>query len=75
MNKEEAAKKIAALTEQAEQLVREAQAVANEHTLDFYFSIAYGMGGYYTGHGSDWEPSEHEYGLDEDGWAASSNSC
>ena len=40
MNKEQAAKKIAELTAQAEQAFRDAEALADKHELEFSFSLA-----------------------------------
>lgn len=46
-----------------------AKALADKYKLDFHFSPAYGMGGYYNG-----DPDERsEYS--EDGWRPSSQSC
>ena len=72
MTKEEAAKAISEKTEAAMKLIREAEAIANEHSLDFYFDVAYGMGGYYHGRPSlnDWNESNYEAG-----WSPSSQSC
>lgn len=69
----EAAKKISELISKAQSLVYEAEALADEHGLEFSMDIGgYGMGGtYYSAKyleesGSRWR---------EEGWNASSQSC
>lgn len=67
MNKEEAAKRIADLTNQAMDLIKQAEKIANEFGVDFSFDVAYGMGGTYYPEGHKWAKSV--------GWQASSHSC
>lgn len=69
----EAAKKIEELTSQAQQLVWEAESIADEHGLEFTLDIGgYGMGGTYYS-----EAYVEREGLrwSEPGWNASSHSC
>lgn len=71
--KREAAAKIEELTSQAQQLVWEAEALADEHGLEFTLDIGgYGMGGTYYS-----EKYHEEQGMrwSEPGWNASSQSC
>ena len=68
MTKQEAAAKIADLVAQAHNAINEAESLADEHKLDFSFSVAYGMGGTYY-------PAGHKYGWTEEGWNPSSHSC
>lgn len=68
MNKEVAVSEIAELVARAEDAIRKAEALADEHGLEFSFSPAYGMGGYYVGAGADNTWSEQ-------GWNPSSMSC
>lgn len=72
--KQEAAKAINTLLEQAQSLIWEAEGIADTHDLSFTMNMgSYGMGGSYS-------PVEDgavdEYGdLIESGWNASSQSC
>lgn len=71
--KREAAAKIEELTSQAQQLVWEAESIADEHGLEFTLDIGgYGMGGTYYS-----EKYHEEQGMrwSEPGWNASSQSC
>jgi hypothetical protein len=62
VNKEEAAKKIADLLEQADALIAQAVGVSEESGISFYWDgPKYGMGGYYN--------------PEEDGWNTSAHSC
>lgn len=70
MTKEEAVAKIAQLVSQAEGNISEAAELADEFSLDFNFSPAYGMGGNYYGEGHPWIN-----GYTEQGWNPSSMSC
>lgn len=72
MTKEEAAKLIDDKTTEAMNLIREAEAIADQYKLDFSFSVAYGMGGWYYG---DPEDRDTEYDDEPDGWCPSSQSC
>ena len=49
----------------------------NEHGLEFSWDLAYGMGGWYTGAGSeDWYQDEWDEREEGKGyWASSSQSC
>ena len=75
VTKKEASTEIATKVKLALALVKEAEALADEHGLEFSVNIAYGMGGWYTGKGSreDWDSSESTEG--DFGWSASSQSC
>lgn len=67
----EATEQIAKLLSQAEELVREAQAIADDTGVTFDLDIGgYGMGGYY-----DPNDREDQWGNDNGGWHASSQSC
>lgn len=57
MSREEAVVKLAELTSQIRSSIREAEAFAIEHKLDFSLDIAYGMGGYFDGDEGEWNPS------------------
>jgi hypothetical protein len=57
MTKEEAVAKIADLVVEAYSAINEAESLADEHGLDFSFSPAYGMGGWYDGEDQCWNPS------------------
>lgn len=68
---QEATEQIAKLLSQAEELVREAQAIADDTGVTFDLDIGgYGMGGYY-----DPNDREDQWGNDNGGWHASSQSC
>lgn len=68
---QEATQQIAKLLSQAEELVREAQAIADDTGVTFDLDIGgYGMGGYY-----DPNDREDQWGNDNGGWHASSQSC
>lgn len=85
MDKKEATAKIAELTAEAKAKVREAQDLADKYGVEFSFSIAYGMGGYYQPQYkegvSEWNSSDYYESScynddDEDaGWRSSSQSC
>lgn len=71
--KREAAAKIEELTSQAQQLVWEAESLADEHGLEFTLDIGgYGMGGTYY---SEKYHEEQGFRYSEPGWNASSQSC
>lgn len=57
MERQEAVKQISELTQQAYELIRQAQVIANEAEVDFCFDVAYGMGGTYSGEDGEWYPS------------------
>lgn len=68
---QEATEQIAKLLSQAEELVREAQAIADDTGVTFDLDIGgYGMGGYY-----DPNDREDQWGNDNGGWHASSQNC
>jgi hypothetical protein len=71
MDARELKKDIEKLLGQAQALVHEAEAIADEHGLTFSLDIGgYGMGGYY-----DPNDREDQWGNDNGGWHASSQSC
>lgn len=74
--KQEAGAQISKNTDEAQRLIREAQSIADEHGLEFYFCVSYGMGGSYTGHQKpdNWDSSD-DYYDEESGWSPSSQSC
>lgn len=74
--KKEAAVEMATKVELAMALIKEAEALADEHGLDFSINVAYGMGGWYTGkrNQEDWDSSAIE-AEENYGWSASSQSC
>lgn len=59
--------------DQARQLLKECQALADQHALSFSFNPAYGMGGTYYGKGNE------EWSSSSDGsegeWVSSSSQC
>lgn len=55
---------------EAESLIRECEAIADEHKLMFSFGLAYGMGGDYYG-----DENERDEDYFDGGWAASSRGC
>lgn len=71
ITQQEAAALIAQLIEHAQQLVYEAQEIADEHDVSFSVNFGgYGMGGYY-----DPNDQEDQWGNHNGGWHASSQSC
>lgn len=71
MTQQEAAKAISDLIKQAQDLVYQAEAIADENGVSFSMNLgSYGMGGYY-----DPDDQEDQYGNDNGGWHASSQSC
>jgi len=71
--KREALNEIAALLEQAQKLVYEAESIADEHGLEFDVNFGgYGMGGTYY---SEKYVEEQGSRYTEAGWNASSQSC
>ena len=87
MTKQEAYAKISTLTADAKAKVKEAEKIADEHGVDFSFSVSYGMGGTYKGQSpvrraalAKLSQAEREaLGVSEDtddfGWQSSSNQC
>lgn len=70
-SKQQATQEIAHLVKSAYDNLALAQALADEHKLEFSFSPAYGMGGTYYGY-----PSEDKWDYrDEPGWQSSSSTC
>lgn len=57
MSREEAVVELAKLVRQVESSIRDAEAFAIEHKLDFSLRTAYGMGGYFDGDEGEWNPS------------------
>jgi hypothetical protein len=64
-------------TNQANELIIEAQKIADKFGLEFSFTVAYGMGGYYCGKGSeDWEETSYSSDYGKTGyWMPSSKNC
>lgn len=77
MERKEAAVEIAKLIEQAQQIVYQAEALADEHGVSFSMNLGdYGMGGRYVPvpEGKDADAT-NDWGDREYGWMASSQSC
>lgn len=74
--KKEAAVEMATKVQLALALIKEAEALADEHGLDFSLNVAYGMGGWYTGkrNQEDWDSSD-TVSIEDYGWQSSSQSC
>lgn len=71
MTRQEATKAISELIDQAQALVYEAQEIADLHDVRFSVNFgSYGMGGTY-----DPTDKEDQWGNDNGGWHASSQSC
>jgi hypothetical protein len=80
MTKEEASKAIAEKIKTAQELIGEAETIADEAGVDFNWSgPSWGMGGWYTGKDSeDWTESDRdEFGEGSEGgyWLTSSSRC
>lgn len=79
MNKTEAVKELDKLKAEALNKIREMESLADEHGLSFYFSVAYGMGGWYyseTAYRKEFGYDDHEaVGSEDIGWQPSSMSC
>lgn len=56
--------------EEAHKLIKECEKIADEHKLSFRWSLAYGMGGFYSG-----DPAERAEYETEQGWISSSSNC
>lgn len=72
ITKQEANKLLAAKVAEFEKCLAEAEAIADEHGLEFHIEPCYGAGAYYTGKTKtedEWQES------DEGGWTSSSQSC
>lgn len=78
---QEASKKISELLADARAAIAAAEALADEHSLEFGWDIAYGMGGSYMGkgveaYGWDYEQRKEVYKpLEEGRWVSSSENC
>lgn len=76
-DKQDAQGKIAEQIKIAQDAIKEAQRLADEHKLSFSWpGSSYGMGGHYEGdpddrYLEDWQSSDD----DDAGWSASSTSC
>lgn len=71
MTQQEAAKAISDLIKQAQELVNQAESIADENDVSFSVNFGgYGMGGYY-----DPNDKEDQWGNDNGGWHASSQGC
>lgn len=66
MTSTEAKKEIQKLLAHARDLITQAEKLANDHQVTFYFAVDYGMGGEYDG---------GNVGTDEHGWNPSSHNC
>lgn len=81
LTKEQATSKIAELLKQAQELVNEAETVADQTGVLFNINFGgYGMGGSYFPNpdGQEWANSDYDYWYPSDtdnGWYASSQSC
>ncbi len=75
MTKEQAVKELAEKVAEAYAALDAAKVIANEHGLEFSFSPAYGMGGYYTGKDEHWDGSDDDDWESSYGWSPSSQSC
>ncbi len=74
----EGVKRINELLDEAQSLVYEAEAIADELGLSFTVNFGtYGMGGSYTGAAAveDWQRSDNDDAEDVGLWNASSQSC
>lgn len=70
-DKKEISKQIEELLSQAQALIWEAESLADDNEVPFSMNMGgYGMGGYY-----DPTDREDEWGNDNGGWHASSQSC
>jgi len=66
--------KIDQLVKEIYEKVKEAEALADEHGIEFGLNIAYGMGGQYYPKSKDGE-ARNEWAPSTSGWYASSQSC
>ena len=57
LTQEEANKRLALLVENMQKAFNEAESFADQHGLEFHFSPAYGMGGWYDGKEGQWNAS------------------
>ncbi len=77
-NKQEKLKEIADLLKKAEDTIKEAEKIANEHKLSFSWDLSYGMGGHFVGAGQE-AYANYETIKAEDNtegiWCPSSSSC
>lgn len=76
--KEKAMKAISEKIKQAEAIIFEAEAIANENGVSFdWEGFAYGMGGYFVPKSSDedWSGSYDEESNENGVWLSSSRSC
>lgn len=72
LTKAEAQEEIKNLVDSAYASIKLAEALAQEHKLDFDFSVAYGMGGTYYG---DASKIDSWHGRSQPGWVSSSEEC
>jgi len=73
--RENAAKLIAEKVTAAENLIKDAEKIANKYGLSFRHSVAYGMGGEYEGDKNLRTDRWGDADPAEDGWSPSSHSC
>jgi hypothetical protein len=70
-----ALERIAAKVKEAEDAIKAAEQIADEHQVSFSFTPAYGMGGsYYPKKVEGVERENNWWGSDE-GWVSSSRNC
>lgn len=74
LTKQEASALISKKLAEAYGLIRECETIADIHGEDFSFSVAYGMGGYYSPKPKE-GPTEDKWGDSTFGWQASSQGC
>lgn len=73
MDKEKYEKEIQLKLKQAKELIAEAENIADNNELDFYFAVEYGMGGTYYGYKQE-SSKEYEERFHK-GWNPSSHGC
>ncbi len=73
--KKEAYEKIADALKVAQEKLEEAQALADEHSLEFTWDLAYGMGGTYEGKGTMQGWGKDKKPRTEGEWVSSSSTC
>ncbi len=73
--KKAAIEKIAESLKIAQEKIEEAQALADEHALEFTWDLAYGMGGTYEGKGVMYGWGKDKKPRTEGEWVSSSSTC
>lgn len=80
-NRDKAFEEINKLRQQAYDLIKQCEAIADESGCGFSWDIAYGMGGYYNPRKPDkldeskYDPDSGEWSESDGGWASSSSNC